>query len=171
MNKISKILLGLYFLNIGVAVGGILLLAFAEGTILNADRLLRLNDFASSITKYDQNIILADIMDKFRYVLIFVAIFVLSYDSLSFRFKKSNFFIWILGILNTILMFLYSFFYAPKIVQTFQQEPKIAATPQSESLLNATEITLEILFFTLLIAFFSRIIITDKAHVLKIAEV
>lgn len=167
---LSKILLGLYFLNIGIVLGGIIVLNFAEGTILNADALLRLNDFTSSITKYDQGIILADILDKFRYILVFVAIYVLSYDSLSFRFQKSNFFIWILGILNTILMFLFSFFYTPNIVEVFSQEPKVMAAPQTESLLNSAEIVLKILFITLLISFFSRVIITDKKHLLKIAD-
>ncbi|WP_064773726.1 DUF4149 domain-containing protein [Helicobacter saguini] len=167
---ISKILLGLYFLNIGVALGGIALLGFAESTILNADALLRLKDFTQGITKYEQGIILADIIDKFRYVLIFVAIYVLSYESLSFRFQKSNFFVWILSILNTILMFLFCFFYAPKIVNIFNEEPKVMASPQAESLLNSAEITLKILFFTLIIAFFARIILTDKAHLLKLGD-
>lgn len=167
---ISKILLGFYFLNIGVGLGGIMLLSFAESTILNADALLRLKDFTQGITKYEQGIILADIIDKFRYVLIFVAIYTLSYESLSFRFQKSNFFVWILGVLNTILMFLFCFFYAPKIVNIFNDEPKVMATPEAESLIISAEITLKILFFTLFIAFFARVILTDKKHILKLGD-
>ena len=102
----SRVLLGIYLALLAVCIGGILVLGFAESTILNIDMLLRLNEYASSITKYDQGIILADIVDKFRYVLIFTSIFMFSYDTLSYRFKKSTFFMWILTVLNTILMFL-----------------------------------------------------------------
>ncbi|RDU62482.1 hypothetical protein CQA53_09310 [Helicobacter didelphidarum] len=160
----AKIMTGLYLLILGICIGGIIVLGFTESTILNADALLRLNEYASSITKYDQGIILSDVVAKFGYIVIFAAIFILFYDTLSYRFQKSNFFVWILSILNTILMFLFGFFYAPKIVNVFAQEPKIMASPDSESLLNSAEIILQVLLVTLLIAFFIRITLLDKSN-------
>lgn len=44
------------------------------------------------------------------------------------------------------------------------------ATPEAESLIISAEITLKILFFTLFIAFFARVILTDKKHILKLGD-
>ena len=128
----SKIIAGFYLLIVGICIGGIIVLDIVETTIFNIDLIFRNNDYTSTlITKYDQGIILSDIVIKFGYILIGGGIFILLYETLSYMLQKSNFFVWILNILNVILMFLFGFFYAPGIVKMFAQEPKIMAIPKS----------------------------------------
>lgn len=159
----AKILAGCYLLIVGICMGGIIVLGFAEATILNIDAIFRANDFTETlITKYDQGIILSDIVAKFGYIMVISGIFVLCYETLSYRFRKSNFFVWILNIINAILMFLFGFLYAPKILDMFANEPKIMATPRSESFFNQAELILEFLLITLCISFFARIILFCK---------
>ena len=160
----SKIIAGFYLLIVGICIGGIIVLDIVETTIFNIDLIFRNNDYTSTlITKYDQGIILSDIVIKFGYILIGGGIFILLYETLSYMLQKSNFFVWILNILNVILMFLFGFLYAPGIVKMFAQEPKIMAIPNSESFLNQSEVILEFLCVTLIVAFFLRIILINKA--------
>lgn len=160
---IAKILAGLYLLIVGICIGGIIVTGLAESIIMSIDVVFRNNDFSTTlITKYDQGIILAPILLQFGYVLVGAAIFTLLYETMSYRFQKSTFFVWGCNILNSLLMFLYGLFYAPNISKMLNEEPKVMASPDSESFLNQSELILKLLFITLLIAFFSRIILMHK---------
>ena len=59
----SKIIAGFYLLIVGICIGGIIVLDIVETTIFNIDLIFRNNDYTSTlITKYDQGIILSDIV-------------------------------------------------------------------------------------------------------------
>lgn len=160
---IAKILAGCYLLLVGICIGGIIVTGFAESIIMSIDVVFRNNDFSTTlITKYDQGIILAPILLQFGYVLVGASIFMILYETMSYRFQKSTFFVWGCNILNTLLMLLYGLFYAPNISKMLNEEPKIMASPDSESFLNQSELILKFLLITLLIAFFARIILMHK---------
>ncbi len=160
---IAKILAGCYLLCVGICIGGIMVIGFAESIIMNIDAVFRNNEFSTTlITKYDQGIILAPILLRFGYVLVGVAAFILFYETMSYKFQKSTFFVWVCNMLNAILMFLFGLFYAPNIAQMFHEEPKVMAGPDAESLFNQSELILKLLFITLVIAFFARIILMHK---------
>lgn len=160
---VAKILAGFYLLLVGACVGGIIATNIAESIIMNIDVVFRNNDFSTTlITKYDQGIILAPILLQFGYVLAGSSIFMLFYETMSYKFQKSTFFVWCCNILNALLMLLYGLFYAPNISKMLNEEPKVMASPDSESFLNQSELILKLLFITLIIAFFSRIILMHK---------
>lgn len=160
---IAKILAGLYLLVVGICIGGIIVTNISESIIMNIDVVFRNNDFSTTlITKYDQGIILAPILLQFGYVLIGAAIFTVFYETMSYRFQKSTFFVWACNVLNAIFMLLFGLFYAPNIEKIFNEEPKVMASPDSESFINQGELILNLLLITLFIAFFARIIIMYK---------
>ncbi len=162
----AKILSGIYLLIVGMCIGGIVVIWFAESIILDADAIFRNNEFSTTlITKYDQGIILSCIVAKFGYMLVGFSFFIMLYETLSYKFQKSTFFVWICNILNGILMLLFGLFYAPGITKIFEEEPKIMASPNSESFFNQSELILKLLFLTLIISFFSRIVLTHKKGV------
>lgn len=167
---IAKIFAGCYLLIVGVCIGGIIVIGFAESIIMNIDVVFRNNDFSTTlITKYDQGIILAPILLHFGYVLVGCAVFMLFYETMSYRFQKSTFFVWGCNILNALLMFLYGLFYAPNISKMLNEEPKVMASPDSESFLNQSELILKLLFITLLIAFFARVILMHKKGLMELS--
>ncbi|AQQ59086.1 MULTISPECIES: hypothetical protein [Helicobacter] len=166
---IAKILAGFYLLLVGVCIGGIIVTNISESIIMSIDIVFRNNDFSTTlITKYDQGIILAPILLQVGYMLVFAAIFMLFYETMSYRFQKSTFFVWACNVLNAILMFLFGLFYAPNIAKIFNEEPKVMASPDSESFLNQSELILKLLLATLLIAFFARIILMYKRGVTEL---
>ncbi|RDU60616.1 DUF4149 domain-containing protein [Helicobacter sp. MIT 14-3879] len=156
--EISRFIAGLCLLCTSISIGSLLLCGLLESSIFNLDAIFRMNTHTETlITKYDQGIIMSAIFNQLYYILLISAIFIFIYETLSFRFRKSSFFVWILNIINVILMLLFCFFYLPGIARIFGNEPKIAATPESESFLNQTSLVLQILCVTLLIAFFIRL--------------
>lgn len=160
---IAKILAGCYLLLVGICIGGIVVTNITESIIMNIDAFFRINNFSTTlITKYDQGIILAPILLQFGYVLIGSAIFIFAYETMSYKLQKSTFFVWGCNILNALLMLLYGLFYAPNISKMLNEEPKVMASPDSESFLNQSELILKLLLITLLIAFFARIILMHK---------
>ncbi|MDY5184731.1 hypothetical protein [Helicobacter trogontum] len=166
---IAKILAGLYLLLIGVCIGSIIVTNISESIIMSIDVVFRNNDFSTTlITKYDQGIILAPILLQVGHILIGSAIFILFYETMSYRFQKSTFFVWACNMLNAILMFFFGLFYAPNIAKIFNEEPKVMASPDSESFINQSELILNLLLITLLIAFFARIIIIYKRGVTEL---
>ncbi len=159
----AKILTGVYLLIVGVCIGGIIVIGFSESVILDIDAIFRNNEFSTTlITKYDQGIIFSNIILKFSYLLVFAACFIFLYETLSYKFQKSSFFVWICSILNCILMLLFGLFYSPSIAKIFEEEPRIMASPNSESFFNQSELILKLLLLTLTISFFARVVLTYK---------
>ncbi|RDU70856.1 hypothetical protein CQA66_07525 [Helicobacter aurati] len=160
--EISRIVAGVYLLSTTLTVGALLMCIFIESNIFNLDSIFRTNAYTETlITRYDQGLIMSVIWNNLFYILLISAIIIFVYETLSFRFQKSSFFVWILNVLNVILMLLLCFFYLPGVTKIFNNEPRIAATPESESFLNQTELVLQLLCMTLLITFFMRLFLLN----------
>ena len=159
----SRVVLGAYLLANALSLGAIALCLLIESSILDLDAIFRMNSYTETlITRYDQGLIMSVIWSKLYYIFFISAIVIFAYETLSFRFKRSSFFIWILNVLNSILMMLFCLFYLPGIARIFGNEPKVAATPKSESLLNQSELVLQLLCFTLLLTFFIRLLLLSR---------
>ena len=160
---LARILLSIYLILIGICIGMILMFGFTFDSIENMDMIFRGNEHTqTTFTKYDQGIIISSIVVQLSNVLVVCGFFILFYETISYKFKKSNIFIWLLGLANTALLLLFHFVYSSNLSKIFSDEPKVAAMPSSESFLNQYELILKILFITLIISFFTRILFINS---------
>lgn len=156
--ELSRIVAGIYLLSVAVSLGALFVCVLLEAYIFDLDSIFRANAYTDTlITRYDQGIIMSTIWDNLYYILLFSSIIILVYETLSFRFRKSTFFVWILNILNVILMLLLCFFYLPEVSRIFNGDPVIVATPESNSIMNQIELVMQLLCITLFATFFMRV--------------
>lgn len=156
--EVSRIIAGIYLISTAVSLGALFMCVLLETYIFDLDSIFRANSYTDTlVTRYDQGIIMSMIWDNLYYILLLSSIVILVYETLSFRFRRSTFFVWILNVLNVILMLLLCFFYLPEVAKIFNGDPVIVATPESNSIINQIELIIQLLCITLFAAFFMRV--------------
>ncbi|PAF51134.1 hypothetical protein BKH43_02705 [Helicobacter sp. 13S00401-1] len=168
MRLVEKITGSIYLIVLGLCIGGIVLCAISAATIFDSNAILRINDLSNSIlTRFDEGIIMTKIFERFGYILNISAIIILVYESLSFKLQKSGFLLWLLGILNAILMFLFTFYYINKIVTMQNEGASVTAGVDFNLIHKQSEVVFKVLLVTLIVAFIARVFVLASN---KVAE-
>ncbi|PAF52050.1 DUF4149 domain-containing protein [Helicobacter sp. 13S00477-4] len=160
MNKItslSHLAHALYLWLLGLSIGAMVISgAFVAPIIFNAYSFLP----DLGITQYDSGILMTQIFIKLNYLLNFTAIIIIIYELLDFKssFKPS---IILLGLntLSILLIFLFTLYYTPNILDAQNMGPAYTATPEFEKMHSQSEYLFKILLITLSISFFWRVIL------------
>ncbi|PAF41722.1 DUF4149 domain-containing protein [Helicobacter sp. 11S03491-1] len=171
MNKIAPLIHtinALYLWLVGLSIGAMIACgAFVAPMIFNAYSFLP----DLGITQYDSGILMTQIFVKLNYLLNFTAIIIIIYELLSFKasFKPS---IILLGIntLSILLIFIFTLYYTPHIIEAQSMGAAYTATPEFESMHTQSEFIFKILLTTLSISFFWRIILLSAKPIHQIAK-
>lgn len=167
MNKESfKVFLHtIYLWILGISIGAIITCGmFVAPIVFNAYSFLP----DLGITQYDSGILMTQVFLKLNTLLNITAIIILVYELLAFNIsKKTSFFPLGISTFNVILIFLFSFYFTPKIVEAQKQGAAATATPEFATTHLQSEYTFKILLITLTLGFFIRVFLLAKAPVSK----
>lgn len=159
MNKIGlKLILHIAYLwLIGINIGAIVTCGiFVAPIVFNAYSFLP----DLGITQYDSGILMTQIFLKLNTLLNVSAILILVYELLAFNLsKKTSFFPLTINIINVLLIFLFSFYFTPKIIEAQTQGAAATATPEFATLHLQSEYVFKFLFIMLTLSFFTRFIL------------
>lgn len=163
MNKLSS-LIGLinaiYLWLIGVCIGSMIIAgAIVAPVIFNAYS--QLPDLG--ITQYDSGILMTQVFVKLNYLLNFSAIIIIIYELSAFKSSlKPSIILLGINILSILLIFLFTLYYTPAIVDAQKMGAAYTATPEFDSIHNQSEILFKILLVTLSVSFVWRIILLSN---------
>ncbi|WP_233709961.1 MULTISPECIES: DUF4149 domain-containing protein [unclassified Helicobacter] len=154
-----------YLWILGISMGSIIACGmFVAPVIFNAYSFLP----DLGITQYDSGILMTQVFLKLNTLLNFTAIIILVYELLAFNLsKRTSFFPLGINIINVILIFLFSFYFTPKIIEAQKQGAAATATPEFATIHIQSEYTFKILLVMLTIGFFARVFLLAKSPVAK----
>lgn len=112
------------------------------------------------ITQYDSGILTAQIFNKLNILLNFTAIIIIIYELLAFKFSSKSSII-LLGIntLSVLLIFIFTLYYTPTILEAQEMGAAYTATPEFEGVHVQSRIVFQVLLFTLSVSFLWRVIL------------
>lgn len=159
-NSVLLIIHALYIWLLGINIGAILACgAFVAPVIFKSYAFLP----DLSITNFDSGILMSQIFSKLNTLLNFSAIIILVYELLRFNFKnKKTFFPLVLNAIIVCLIFTFSFFYTPRIIQAQQMGAASTGTPEFASLHHQSEYVFQFLLVLLSISLIWRVIALQK---------
>ncbi|MCE3036461.1 DUF4149 domain-containing protein [Helicobacter sp. faydin-H20] len=150
----------LYIWLLGINIGAIITAgAFVAPVIFQAYTFLP----DLGITNFDSGILMTQIFLKINTLLNFSAIIILIYELLMFNFRnKKDFFSLLLNGIIVYLIFTFTFFYTPKIVEAQEQGAASVATPEFASIHHQSEYVFQFLLILLSINLVWRVIVLYK---------
>lgn len=161
-NSLILIIHALYIWLIGTNIGAIIACgAFSAPVLFKAYTFLP----DLGITNFDSGILMSQIFSKLNTLLNFSAIVILIYELLMFNFRdKKDFFPLILNGIIVCLIFAFTFFYTPRILEAQAQGAAATATPEFASLHHQSEYVFQFLLILLSISLIWRIISLCKEN-------
>lgn len=163
MNKLTSLISlinGIYLWIIGVCIGAMIISgAIVAPIIFNAYNYLP----DLGITQYDSGILMSQIFIKLNYVLNFSAIIIIIYELSAFKASlRPSIILLGINILNVLLIFVFTIYYTPAIVDAQNMGAAYTATPEFDSIHNQSEMLFKILLVTLSISFVWRIVLLSS---------
>ncbi|ANV98662.1 hypothetical protein BBW65_07560 [Helicobacter enhydrae] len=145
-----------YLWVVGVAIGAIVACGiFVAPVIFKAHSFLPSLD----VTQYDLGILMAQVFLRLNVFLNFAGIVIVVYEILAL-FAKAHLLSLIINAVNAVLIFLFTLYYTPKIIQA--QGASATATPEFASLHTQSEWVFKILLISLSIGFVYRVFCVSK---------
>ena len=145
--KIFRILDSIYGLMLGIGVGCIIACAFAAATIFGA------SSFLPQLSIGDSGLLMGKIFEKCNVYFNILAIVIIIYELATFFTARLFAYstqrqLWLLlGGVNVILIFLFTLYYTPYIMES--QALGSFGTPEFDSMHKQSEMVFKILLFTL----------------------
>ncbi|PAF49249.1 hypothetical protein BKH41_03995 [Helicobacter sp. 12S02232-10] len=164
MNKLASvvhIINALYLWLIGLGIGAIIVSGVIVAPIIfNAYSFLP----DLGITQYDSGILMTQIFIKLNDKLLnYTAIIIIIYELLVFKSSfKSSIFLLGLNALSVALIFIFTLYYTPNILEAQNMGAAYTATPEFENMHTQSEYLFKILLVTLSISFLSRIVLLSS---------
>ncbi|MDO7253037.1 DUF4149 domain-containing protein [Helicobacter cappadocius] len=163
MNKLTsliQLISAIYLWLIGACIGAMIISgAVVAPIIFNAYSYLP----SLGITQYDSGILMTQIFIKLNYLLNFTAIIIIIYELSVFKSTiKPSIILLGINILSILLIFLFSLYYTPAILEAQNMGAAYTATPEFESIHTQSEMLFKILLVTLSISFVWRIVLLSK---------
>lgn len=163
MNKLASvvhIINALYLWLIGLGIGAMIVSGVIVAPIIfNAYSFLP----DLGITQYDSGILMTQIFIKLNVLLNFTAIIIIIYELLVFKSSfKSSIFLLGLNALSVALIFIFTLYYTPNILEAQNMGAAYTATPEFENMHTQSEYLFKILLVTLSISFLSRIVLLSS---------
>lgn len=160
MNKLTSLIQlinAIYLWLIGVCIGAMIVCgAIVAPIIFNAYNYLP----DLGITQYDSGILMTQVFIKLNYLLNFSAIIIIIYELSAFKSSlKPSIILLGINILSILLIFLFTLYYTPAILDAQNMGAAYTATPEFDSIHNQSEMLFKILLVTLSISFVWRIIL------------
>lgn len=124
------------------------------------------------ITQYDSGILMAQIFNRLNILLNFSAIIIIIYELLSFKISSKPSVV-LLGInaLSVLLIFIFTLYYTPAILEAQGMGAAYTATPEFESVHIQSELVFKVLLLTLSISFFWRVILLSFKSLNQTAKI
>lgn len=155
MKIIASIGISFYLFMLALGIGAVLASGvLVAPVIFEAYKLLP----ESGITNYDSGIIMTKIFVRLGYGLNALALIILITELFVFNIaSKKSLLLLGLGALNVILIFTFTLYYTPAIIELQQEGPASTGTLDFEGLHTQSKMIMEILFVTLSASFLWRI--------------
>ncbi len=156
MKILGAVMNSIYLWAIGLTIGALL-----ASALLSAPVIFKAYQYLPSlgITMFDSGILMTEIFKRLNYILNGMAIFILIYELLALKISsKKSLFLLGLGVLNVILIFSFTMYYSPEIIEAQQQGAALTATEEFGNIHTQSELVFRILFLTLSASFVWRII-------------
>ena len=151
MKILATLMTSVYLWAIGLTLGALL----ACG-VLSAPVIFKAYQYLPSlgVTSFDSGILMTEIFKRLNHILNGMAILTLVYELLAFGVgSKKSLFLLSIGILNAVLIFLFTMYYTPEIISAQQQGAAFTGTEDFENIHTQSEVVFKILFCTLSASF------------------
>ncbi|PAF48516.1 hypothetical protein BKH46_01010 [Helicobacter sp. 12S02634-8] len=116
-----------------------------------------------SITQYESGILMTQIFIKLNVLLNSLAIVIIIYELLAFKSSfKPSVFLLVVNALSVVLIFVFTLYYTPHILEAQNMGAAYTATPEFESMHTQSEFLFKLLLATLSISFLYRITLLSR---------
>ncbi|PAF42102.1 DUF4149 domain-containing protein [Helicobacter sp. 11S02596-1] len=163
MNKLASvvhIIHALYLWLIGLSIGAMIVSGAIVAPII-FDAYSFLPDLG--ITKYDSGILMTQIFLRLNLLLNATAIIIIIYELLAFKASfKPSFLLLAVNALSVVLIFVFTLYYTPQILEAQNMGAAYTATPEFDALHTQSEYLFKILLATLSISFLYRIVLLSS---------
>ncbi|PAF53170.1 hypothetical protein BKH42_07430 [Helicobacter sp. 13S00482-2] len=168
MNKLTSIIQlinAIYLWLIGACIGGMIISGVVVAPIIfSAYSYLP----SLGITQYDSGILMTQIFIKLNYLLNFSAIIIIVYELSMFKSSlKPSIILLGINILSVLLIFIFTLYYTPAILEAQNMGAAYTATPEFENTHIQSEMLFKVLLVTLSISFVWRIVLLSAKSPVK----
>ena len=146
-----------YFIVLLTGVGGVLALGAIVAPVIFHPEIVGLE-----MSRFESGLLMSEIFRRFSYFLNFIALYILLYEIIKYRFMQRDKIVILSAITSFASIAMFSGVYIPKILELQAKGSEFTSSKTFEDLHFASELDFKVLAFALLVLFIRRLMLLRR---------